>query len=207
MSRRSVIVVLFAVAVGAGAFYLATARRPTPAAPDLPPLGAVPPFTLTSQDGKPVTLADLQGKVWIADFIFTRCAGQCPLMTSRMGELTIALENEPTVRFVSFSVDPEHDTPDVLRAYAQENHADLNRWTFLTGPKAEIRSLAIKGFKLAVEDANPKDPEPILHSTRFVLVDGNGSIRGTYDSGDVDRLAALRRDARRLAAEPGKGRA
>jgi len=146
-----------------------------------------------------VTLKDFAGRVWIADFIFVQCGGSCPLMTSRMAELARTLGETP-VKFVSFDVDPDRDGVAELAAYAKSAGADPARWSFLRGEKPVIRSLARDGFKLAVEDADPKDPEPVLHSTRFILVDAVGTIRGNYDSLDPARMAALTADARRLVA-------
>lgn len=162
-------------------------------------LGRVPDFSLTSEQGTTVTLKDYAGSVWIADFIFVQCGGSCPLMTSKMAALTRTLRGTP-VRFVSFDVDPDRDGVAELAAYAKSAGADPARWSFLRGEKAVIRSLARDGFKLAVEDGDAKDPEPVLHSTRFILVDASGDIRGYYDSLDEERMAALSADARRLAA-------
>lgn len=169
------------------------------AADALPSLGAVPSFSLTSEQGKPVARTDYAGKVWIADFVFTRCGGTCPIMSSQMSKLAKKLADEPLVRFVSFSVDPDHDTVEALAEYAKTYGADPARWTFLRGEREVIRVLASAGFKLAVEDGTPGDPEPILHSTRFVLVDRTGQIRGYYDGTSPDACKHLVEDARRLA--------
>jgi protein SCO1/2 len=168
---------------------------------DLPRLAAVPPFDVVSEQGTPVTRASYAGKVWIADFIFTNCGGICPVMTSRMKALAAELKDEPNVRFVSFSVDPDRDTVDVLARYAKEAGADPSRWSFLRTDRDRIRALAREGFKLPVEDADPNAGEPILHSSRFVLVDATGTIRGWYDSEDAGKRNLLVRDARRLAAD------
>ena len=166
-------------------------------APSLPLLGQVPPFSLTSHRGETVTLEDLAGEPWIADFIFTRCALSCPMMTTRMAELDDGRVS-PEVRLVSFSVDPEHDTPEVLADYAEAFGAS-RRWYFLTGPKAEISELALKGFRLALDPDPPAGTappeEPIVHSTRFVLVDGRGRIRGYYDGMRRNGVEQLERDA------------
>jgi len=166
-------------------------------ASSLPALWRVPNFSLVSEQGKTVTLADYAGTVWIADFIFVQCGGSCPLMTSKMSGLSSALRGTG-VRFVSFDVDPDRDGVPELLAYSKATGTDPARWIFLRGEKPVIRALAKDGFKLAVLDGDPKDPEPVLHSTRFVLVDGTGTIRGTYDSLDEEKMAALAADARRL---------
>jgi protein SCO1 len=170
-------------------------------APDLPRLGRVPDFAFVSERARPVAARDLEGKAWIADFVFTRCGGSCPLMSERMATLAAELHDAPHVRFVSFDVDPERDSLADLAAYSKEHGADPERWMFLRGEKPAVRSLAGEGFKLAVEDGHEDDPEPILHSSRFVLVDAKREIRGYYDgleTASFDRLAA---DARRLARD------
>jgi protein SCO1/2 len=161
----------------------------------LPKLSNVPDFTLTSQRGEAVSLTDLAGHVWVADLIFTTCSGPCLVMTSQMSRVQETMKNEPELRLVSVSVDPTRDTPDRLDWYAKLALAD-ERWIFLTGDMDKIRSLAIDGFKLGVESSD--DPNAILHSEKFVLVDRDGTIRGYYDGkdeADVNRLIA---DARRL---------
>lgn len=170
-------------------------------AADLPRLGRVPDFAFVSERDRPVAARDLEGRAWIADFVFTRCGGSCPLMTERMAALAAELRDVPGLRFVSFDVDPERDSLADLAAYSREHGADPERWMFLRAERPAVRSLAGEGFKLAVEDGHEEDPEPILHSSRFVLVDGKREIRGYYDgleSGGFDRLVA---DARRLARD------
>ncbi|MCP4246526.1 MAG: SCO family protein [bacterium] len=174
---------------------LLAGSTPEPAAPDLPTLGQAPPFELTERDGEPFQAAELTGKVWVADFIFTYCAGPCPLMTSRMAELQKAVADLPDVRLVSFSVDPERDTPQVLRRYADRYGADPERWFFLTGDEALIRTVAVNGFKLGSMD------DLILHSAKFALVDRSGAIRGYYDSSDADVVARLAADIRSLGKQ------
>lgn len=161
-------------------------------------LGEVPGFRLVDQHGAVVSHRDLAGSPWVADLIFTRCTLSCPRMTERMRALGALLP--AAVRRVSISVDPDHDTSEVLAAYASSQRAD---WTFLTGERQEIWELAIGGFKLGVSETPADDPralqEPITHSTRFVLVDDRGRIRGYYDGFDGEAVRQLVRDARRLA--------
>jgi protein SCO1 len=165
-----------------------------------PVFDPVPAFSLTNRDGRGVRLQDLKGKPWIADFVFTRCPASCPLMTARMARLEKELPGDlDDVKLVSFSVDPEHDTPEVLQRYAQSYKAPA-RWLFLTGGKEEMYRLSRQGFKLGIEIPPPAPsgapaPEPILHSTRFVLVDGQGRIRGYYDGFDEESMKKLVRDA------------
>lgn len=163
--------------------------------------GVIPEFTLTEASGRPVTLGELRGKVWIASFIFTHCAGQCPILTHHLALVQRDLPVREDLKLVSISVDPDRDTPAALSGYAAENKADRSRWWFLTGDKAAVRRLAIEAFKLPVADNPGRDDEPILHSSKFVLVDRAGAIRGYYDGLDVQTIRQLVRDTRRLLAE------
>ena len=156
----------------------------------------VPDFSLIDQRGNPIVLSDLKGKIWIADFIFTRCVAACPLMTDKMKKLQEEF-SESSVDFVSFSVDPEYDTPDVLFQYANRFGVDGNRWFFLTGDKETIYHLTQEGFGLAI---GQQDSE-VLHSARFVLVDRRGQIRGYYDSNEDEALQKLRQDIPQLLNE------
>ncbi len=146
----------------------------------LPVMAELPDFSLTERSGQPLSLKDLRGKVWVADFVFTYCGGPCPIMTHRMRQLQDILlrDRMEKVVCVSISVDPQRDTPAVLRDYAAKHSASPTRWQFLTGDEKAIRSLALDGFKLAVEEGTPA--EGPLHSSRFVLVDRAGRIRGYY---------------------------
>ncbi|HEV3410504.1 MAG TPA: SCO family protein [Chthoniobacterales bacterium] len=158
--------------------------------------GTVPEFRLTNQDGQPFGSAELKGKVWISAFIFTNCPGPCPIISSRMAEMQKPLE-KTDVHLVSFSVDPENDTPEVLRDYAARLRADTQRWTFLTGPTGTIYDLTRSGFKLAVQGASDENPQPI-HATRAVLVDRRGAIRGYYDMLAADAVTKLLADTSNL---------
>jgi len=166
-------------------------------APALPVFGALPDFVLAGHDGQPVSLTELRGRPFVADFIFTRCAGVCPAMTARLAQLQKRLP--PGVAIVSFSVDPEHDTPEVLARYARGFGAGP-KWRFATGNREALHRLATEGFKLAAMEI-PKDQQqagtdgPFLHSSKFVLVDGVGQIRGYYDSEDTQALERLVGDA------------
>jgi cytochrome oxidase Cu insertion factor (SCO1/SenC/PrrC family) len=183
---------------------LEDAASPTP---ELDDFGVVPDFALVSQTGDSVHLADLAGQVWIGDFIFTNCASSCPMMTLQLQKLQAALAGETRVRLVSFSVDPERDTPAKLAEYAANYGADPERWLFLTGEKAAIRSLSYHGFHLPTNDPTPEDlargAEAVLHSTRFALVDPHGHIRGYYDGNDPAALDKLHTHVRRLIADIG----
>jgi protein SCO1 len=164
--------------------------------------GTVPSFQLVNQNGQPFGSAQLAGKIWIADFIYTTCPGPCPMISSRMSELQKPLE-KTDVQLVSFSVDPEKDTPQVLRGYAEKLEADPARWDFLTGPKSAIYKLSHDGFKLAVSDGSSEQGIPV-HSTRMVLVDRHGRIRGYYEATEADAITKLLADTNHLLREQPK---
>lgn len=158
--------------------------------------GAVPDFNLTERGGTDVNLAQLRGKIWIADFIYTSCTDTCPLQTAAMAKLQKEFAANLNVQFVSVSVDPERDTPQVLSAYADKHDADRRRWYFLTGQRDEVIKLMRDGFHLSVA-ALPDSGQGngiIPHSSRFVLIDGQAQIRGYYDSRAMDGVARLRND-------------
>jgi protein SCO1/2 len=164
--------------------------------PELTRFYPLPDFSLTDQTDTTVTLADLKGKVWVADFIFTNCAGTCPMMTGEMKKLHAALPAE--IRMVSFTVDPARDTPKALAAYAAEHGANRDRWLFLTGSREALYELCVKGFKLPVDDTSGTAVEPITHSSRFVLVDRQGEVRGYYSGTEQEDLERLAADAKKL---------
>ena len=164
--------------------------------------GTVPGFQLTNQNGQPFGSAQLSGKIWIADFIYTTCPGPCPMISSRMSELQKPLQ-KTDVHLVSFSVDPEKDTPEVLRGYADKLQAEPGRWDFLTGAKPAIYKLSHDGFKLAVSDGSDALGIPV-HSTRIVLVDRHGQIRGYYDATEPEAITKLLADTNHLLREQPK---
>ncbi len=164
--------------------------------------GTVPGFQLTNQNGQPFGSAQLSGKIWIADFIYTTCPGPCPMISSRMSELQKPLQ-KTDVHLVSFSVDPEKDTPEVLRGYADKLQAEPGRWDFLTGAKPAIYKLSHDGFKLAVSDGSDAQGIPV-HSTRIVLVDRHGQIRGYYDATEPEAITKLLADTNHLLREQPK---
>jgi len=164
--------------------------------------GTIPSFQLTNQNGQPFGSAQLIGKIWIADFVFTSCPGPCPLISSRMSELQKPLQ-KTDVHLVSFTVDPEKDTPEVLRGYAEKLNAQPARWDFLTGSKSALYDLSKNGFKLAVADGSEETGVPV-HSTRFVLVDRRGEIRGYYEATAPDAVTKVLADASHLLREQPK---
>lgn len=168
-------------------FFLSRLKPSSAAASPLPVYGKVVDFTLTNQLGAPVSLADLHGKVWIADIIFTRCPGPCARMTRQMKELETQLGPDSRVQLVSLTTDPEFDSPEVLSQYAERFNADTNRWMFLTGSKPQIAAAAIDGLKLAAVEKKPEERESeddlFIHSTIFVIVDKAGKLRGVFETG------------------------
>jgi protein SCO1/2 len=167
-------------------------------------LGSVPAFSLTDQAGKPFGSAQLAGKPWVANFVFTRCPSVCPLLTAKFKSLQGKLADVPDAAFVSFSVDPEHDTPEVLAAYAQKYDADGARWHFLTGPLDAIEKTVVAGFKIHIGEKKASESDPslieIMHGEHFVLVDGSGAIRGYYRA-ETAELTQLADDLRALSKE------
>lgn len=185
------------VALGVGFIY-ASARSDAQRRPDdMPIYSRVPDFHLMDQQGRSVRLRDLEGKVWVADFIFTNCPGPCPIMTRKLSGIQEAAFANKHVRFVSITADPDRDTPQVLQDYAEKNNAQ-RQWLFLTGEKAKIEALANKGFKLALLD-QPGAEQPVVHSTKMALVDRTGLIRGFYEGTDNHGMAELLRDINRLS--------
>lgn len=165
----------------------------------LPVLFTVQPFTLIDHDGQPFTDRTLRGHPYIASFVFTTCKTICPMITSQQANVARHLADVPAVRFVSVTVDPEHDTPPVLRAYAERHHADLSRWSFLTGEPALVRRTIEGGLLQPVgeREARPDGAYDIVHAGRLLLVDGQGRARGLYTL-TTEQLAQLERDARSL---------
>jgi protein SCO1/2 len=162
-----------------------------------PVLLPAPRFVLTDQAGQGFdSTARLGGHVWVANFIFTRCPDVCPAFTAKMAmvqEKTASLKSPP--RLVSFSVDPGHDTPAILAAYAAQHGARAERWSFLTGDTAAVKAAVEGGLKIVMGDLVEKNGLPnIAHGQHFVLVDPRGQIRGYYDMNDADAFARLFRD-------------
>jgi len=166
--------------------------------PELPELGQVPAFTLVDESSDTVDHTLFNDKISVVDFIFTSCAGICPMMSGRMAWMQDEFRDYPSIQLVSFSVDPETDTPEVLREYGKRYGAEPGRWTFLTGPKSLIYDITRTGFHLGVDT---EGETAIIHSQKFVLVDGRGSIRGYYDSDSTDAMDSLRDDAIMLATK------
>ena len=189
-------VAIVAVALVSGG--LLACRRP-----ELPDYGKVPEFALRDQHELPVSPADLRGKIWIANFMFASCPDICPILTSKLAGVRLHLHADRVMaQYVSFSVDPEHDTPAVLAKYVSEHAVDFSDWRFVTGPLAKVEQVIIGGFKQALqrEPPEPGKPQNIMHGSHFVLVDPALTIRGFYPS-DEEGLLRLARDARILSLE------
>lgn len=173
----------------------------------LPELGALPSFELVDQRGEPFRLSDMRGRVWIADFVFTHCPTICPRLSSKMAELQDRFAGRRgELRLVSFSVDPENDTPEVLRAYGERYEADSAMWTWVTGPTGEVSQVVVHGFRLAMGEPRPTPDGrgyDIVHAAKLVLVDRAGVIRGYYDLDDESTRRLVRDAERLLASEEG----
>jgi protein SCO1 len=173
---------------------------------DLPELGTIADFRLTDQRAAAFTGESVAGQPWLAAFMFTRCPTICPQITARMREVqTLAKQKQVPLRLVSFSVDPDFDTPEVLKAYADKYGVDQASWSFVTGDNAVIRGTAEYGFKLSVEGtASASAPGfGISHGSHLVLLDGKRTIRGYYRSSEPESVARIVADAARLvAAQP-----
>lgn len=168
--------------------------------PPLPVMGEVPEFQLTSHQGNSIRRSRLDGSVWVADFFFTSCAGPCPKMTEQMQRVQKAFAQETDVKLVSFTVDPETDTAQLLAEYAKGWDAIEGKWFFVTGEKKALYALARKGFKVT---AQPGDggPHDFIHTTRFILVDRKGRIRGYYDGTEKASVNRLMKHIRLLMSE------
>lgn len=183
------------------------ARGPASA---LPVISQVADFNLTNQAGNLVTLKDLKGSVWVADIIFTRCAGPCPRMTRQMSQLQDALPNDSTAKLVTLTTDPKYDTPEVMRAYGRKFGADEGRWMFLTGDPREISRLAVDSLKLTAIEKKPQEQESpedlFIHSTIFVVVDKQGRLRRVVETDESIAPAEVRQTllatVKRLEREP-----
>lgn len=157
----------------------------------------IPPFFFTDQNGQPFTQEHLKGKVYLADFFFTSCPTICPKMTNTMRLVQASLKDEPNFHLVSHSIDPEFDSPEVLRAYATKKEADTTNWTFLTGDLLDIYDICEFGY-MAFAKPDPEAPGGIIHSGFLVLVDQNKHIRGAYDGTRAELAPTIVQDIKSL---------
>jgi cytochrome oxidase Cu insertion factor (SCO1/SenC/PrrC family) len=167
----------------------------------LPVLSALPDFSLTDENEKIFGSKDLRGKVWVADFIFTRCASTCPMQTAEKVKLQSQFKDAEDLRLVTFTVDPENDTPAVLAEYGAKNGVIPGRWKFLTGKRGDLWNLSANGFKFDVAEDTKNTKMPILHSSNFALVDRKGRLRGIYDGLSKEGRESLIADVGKLLGE------
>ena len=188
MSKSSLVAAFLLIIFGLFIASLILFRDSPTESLELAVYGQVPDFSLIDSNANEFSSNQLKGKIWVADFIFTRCAGPCLIMSQKMAELHKNFQMDDRVRMLSVSVDPSRDSPQVLDAYAARYGANTDTWHFLTGPSETIHKLAFKGFKVgSVEDS-------INHSTYFVLVDENLQIRGYYDGIEQEKMSQLSND-------------
>jgi len=194
-SKILVIVALVGLIVVGGGSWIWLRGMQKDLAPEylLADYGTVPNLTLTERSGEPISLGDLKGDIWVANFIFTKCAGSCLSMSSKMSDLQKSLHKAGNVKLVSFTVDPKNDSPEKLKEYAESYQAEKDKWLFLRTDYENIQKLAKETFKLGLsEGQDPK--EPIIHSTRFALIDAKGHIRGYYNNTDPEATQKLLTD-------------
>ena len=198
--------VLVTVATLAAALAV-SARRARASPAELPVLGRVPAFAMTDQHGDTVSDQTLRGQVLVVDFFYATCTTSCPLLTGKMLRLQKAFAGREAqlgrplpVHLVSITLDPDSDTPEVLRGYAESTGADSDRWSFLSGRSQDLDRIVVHGFKTSFERADPSAGiGAIMHGEWLVLVDATGSLRGFYAANDPERMQALVTDAVRLA--------
>jgi protein SCO1 len=195
---------VFVLLVQVQTFRLLADRRQAESRPQLDDFGAVGQFSFVGRDGKPVTKAAVDGKVWACACFFTCCTESCPQLSGAFARLQHELAGRPNVRLVSLTVDPEHDNPEVLDRYAKAFGADPDRWLFLTGGREEVTEFVRKQLLLGVETNNAPDAKPssrVLHSNKLTLIDQVGHVRGHFDGTDMNEVTKLRDAMIRLAAE------
>ena len=175
--------------------------RPDP----LPVLAGVPEFSLTNQLGANVTLGALKGHVWVADLIFTRCAGSCVMMTKHLSAVQSRLPAGGDVKLVSVTADPNYDSPEILKKYAEKAGAIPGTWNFLTGPKQDVYQLAIQGLKFALVEKEPGkrdySDDLFIHSTLLMIVDPQGRIRATVEGAETNAPDMVIQMVNRVIAE------
>ncbi|MCB9771811.1 MAG: SCO family protein [Candidatus Omnitrophica bacterium] len=163
--------------------------------PPLPVISKLSSFELTDSSNQPFGTKQLQGKIWVAHFLFTTCSGMCPITTGKLASLYRSYKLDKRVEFVSISVNPDNDTSEVLSEFAKKYQADTTQWHFLTGPIEKIQEVSEKILKVGTVD------EPVFHSGYFVLIDRHGQIRGYYDGMDQKGTPQLFKDIAVLLKE------
>jgi len=172
----------------------------------LPVMGVVPAFEYTNQDGESFGTRQLGETVWVANFIFTRCNTVCPVFTGEMYKVQQRVEDMgDKIHLVSFSVDPEYDTPEVLKQYAAEHGVNTQNWSFLTGPIDQVKNTVVTGMKIMLsERGDPEDVQGLLHGSHFVVVDALQQVRGYYDANDQDAVEQMLLDLKSLVSMTGE---
>ncbi len=204
--RIILISVVILLALGAGVWAILPSDPPArvglvPAAPNknsMPAITPAPQFSFPDQDNETITTQSLKGKVWIADFIFTHCGNTCPRMTAQRVELQKKI-TDPRVMFLSISVDPERDDRATRKSYAADKKIDETRWKFVSPPDHESALKIAQAMRVAARAPSAKNQDPILHSDRFVLIDANAQVRGTYPLDDPASMERLISDAQSFA--------
>ncbi len=180
---------------------MVTAACSKKSAADVPVLAQLPEFSLVDQNEQVFSRSTMEGGIWVSAFVFTHCRSTCPRLTAHMKGLQARLADLSGVNFVSVSVDPRNDTPEVIKAYMVKNELDERNWHFVTGEEDAIRSVVIDGFRVGMgdEESTAQGAEEIMHSNSFVLVDDQARVRGYYRANN-DGIADLERDLRAIAA-------
>ena len=189
ISQKNRFVIYIVVGIVIAYLWLVTKSEP------LPVLGSIPEFNMTDSRGEPFGYNDLHGNIWVADFIFTTCAGPCPVMSSEMAVVHQEFIEDEKIKTVSYTVNPDYDTPEVLADYAERYNANTEQWHFLTAPYEDIQSIIVNGFKMGDME------EIVFHSTRFALVDKEMNIRGYYIGTEIEDIEELKKDIRSLKKE------
>lgn len=167
-----------------------------------PILSEIPSFSLVDQNGEAFSRETLDGSLWVADFIFTHCRSSCPRLTAHMEGLQTRLSDVPDAQFLSVSVDPRNDTPEVLKAYMTDNSLSEANWRFVTGEEDTIRTVVVDGFKVGLAEGDESaGSEEVMHANHFVLLDDRARVRGYYRANN-EGIEDLERDLRFLAADP-----
>ncbi|MFZ9848265.1 MAG: SCO family protein [Flavobacteriales bacterium] len=161
----------------------------------------IPAFEMLNQEGKTITNKDFDGKIYVTDFFFTTCGTICPIMSNNLVRVQNEFINDHTIKILSFTVNPETDSVEILNAYAKKYGAINSKWSLCTGPKNKIYKLAQRGFLLIPPDVDVNDSSQFIHDERFNLVDAKGRIRGTYSGTDSLEVQQLIEDIKTLKDE------
>lgn len=197
-SRAWLAAAMVTAALGGAGWYAAEgSRERTPA----PVLGSIPQFSMHDQTGTPISSESLRGQVLVIDFFFATCTTSCPRLNRQLNQLRQDLHHRSLpIHFVSITLDPANDTPEVLRDYAQQFGAGPEEWSFLSGRDEDLNRVVIDGFKMHFQRPDPTlGLATIMHGEWFVLVDTRSRVRGYYQSGDPERMRELETDAEQLA--------